>query len=91
MKNLFESPETFEAYAIIDYCYYEIERINEELKQPLSPIEKAIDKQTGFDKARIKKYKEQTIDLIKEVIKCKKIIDADYSRDEKFLEEIKSI
>lgn len=86
MKNILESPETFESYARIDYCYYRISQIYKNDKK-LTPIDKMIYQATGYDK----KKESEIIDLLKEIINSKKLIDADYSGDEKTLNEILNI
>jgi len=58
MKKMFENEKVFEAYAEIDYCYYLIERINDKLNKPTSPIERMIDQASGFAKARDQKVGE---------------------------------
>lgn len=34
MKNIFESRETFEAYAVIDCCYYMLQDMQKNLAKP---------------------------------------------------------
>ena len=91
MKNIFESPEVMAAYAQIDCCYFLIEEAAKRFDKPRTGIELMIDKATGYDKALEAKYREQLIDLVGQIIECKKKIEADYSGDEKFLEELKNI
>lgn len=91
MKNLFESPEAFEAYAIIDFCYYGLKKINEEMEQPKNGVEIMIDEATGYGKAKTKEWIDASISLLEQIIENKKKVDADYSGDAKMLEEVKGI
>ena len=80
MKNIFESKQTFQAYAIIDVGYYMIENIQKELDIKENLIN---------DKVLRKKNIKILIFILKEIIEAKKIIEADYSYDEKLLKEVK--
>lgn len=91
MKDIFESPEVMAAFAEIDMHYYFIEDMQKEWNKPLSPIEAAIDKATGYDVERIKKIKEKLIYALEQIIKNKKIIEADYSGDEKMLKALQTL
>lgn len=90
MKNIFESGEVFEAYARIDLRYYGIEQLSKDLNKPRSPLEIMIDEQTGYGKEKNRKDIKTAIELIKGIIADKKIIEADYSGDEKFLNELRN-
>lgn len=90
MKKIFESPEIFEAYGIIDACYYCLKLINDELK-PVSPIHKMIDQASGYTKAITKIQIEESISLLEQIIESKKIIEADYSNNLKAIEALKNI
>lgn len=85
MKNILESPEIMGYYAQIDGCYYLIEKAKKEMDKPQSAINKAIDVATGYDKERIGKTRENIIELLEQVIDCKKKIEADYSGDNEFM------
>lgn len=89
MKNIFESPEVFEAYARIDYCYCMLKEIYEKNAKPTAPIIAAIDAACKYDPT--KESMETSIGLLKEIIKSKKIIEADYSDTEKSLAELKKL
>jgi hypothetical protein len=91
MKNIFESPEVMAAYAQIDCCYFLIEEAAKRFDKPRTGIELMIDKATGYDKAIEKKFQEYIIELLEQIIDCKKKIEADYSGDEKFLDELKNL
>lgn len=87
MKGILENEEVFEAYARIDYCYYELEAISKSMDDEgsLLPIERMIDNATGHGEKMNEERKQQIIDLLEEVISSKKIINADYTNDEKAL------
>src|SRR5688572_32924883 len=91
MKNMFESEKVFTAFAVIDYCYVMIEEIHKKHSVPRGGIVAMIDAVTGYDNHRYNEAKNTTISLLKTVIKNKKIIEADYSNDEKFLEQLKKL
>ena len=88
MKEPFESRETLEAYAIIDGCYYLIEEEYKQLSKPVSPIIKAIDRATGYEKELTKEAKERLKICLTTIIQYKTKIEADFSRDQKFLNEL---
>ena len=89
MKNICESAEVFEAYAIIDCCRYMIKDILKNLYKSRSPIEAMIDEVSGYDDAQTEKAKLLTIDLLEQIIEAKKTIEADYTEDTNILEELK--
>ena len=68
-----------------------IGKINEELNKPVPSILKAIDIVTGYSEKDIRDKKMQLITLLEIVVRCKKLIEADYSADEKLIYKIKSI
>ncbi len=88
MKNIFESGETMALYAQIDCCYYLINEAHEQLSRPRTFIEQQIDIATGYDKHRITETRKNIIDLIKQVISCKKKIGAENNVDKKMLTEL---
>lgn len=91
MKHILENHDVFRAYAEIDYCYYMLEELQKELSTPKDAITIMVDRASGYGEARTKELKESSIELLKTIIKNKKIIEADYSNDEKTLEAIKQI
>jgi len=91
MKPIGESSDVFMAYSRIDFCYYGINEIYQEICKPRSPIEKMIDNVTGFADEKYKEQKEATIEMLKEIISSKKIVEADYSSDEELLNKILSL
>lgn len=91
MKNMFESGEVFALYAQIDCCYWLVGNIQKELARPKDPIYRMIDDQTGYTAARTKELTEQVIDLVEQIIDCKKKIKADASMDRKMLKALKNL
>jgi len=83
-----ESPEVFEAYAIIDYCCYALEKLNIELSKPKSGLDILIDRATGYDKEEVKKIMKTALKLLKQIVEAKKIVEADYSKETKIINEI---
>ncbi len=88
MKNILESEEVFMAYAQIDLCYYLIEKENEKINMPQSPITKMIDEATGYGKVQNKKAVDNIISCLITIVEQKKVIEADATKDEKFLNEL---
>lgn len=89
MKQIFESPKTFTAYATIDAGYYMLSLLYEKLNktQPRSKIIAMVDQATGYNP-----YKEiinEAIICMEDIIEAKKVIEADYSKDEETLKSLK--
>ncbi len=91
MKSIMESQEVFETYAKIDLAYYGLKMLNEEMNKPQTPFEKAIDNSTGSGSDRVKKWKEDSIELLNQIIEGKKIIGADFSGDKETLKRVINI
>lgn len=90
MKNIIENSKVFEAYVRIDYCYWMIAGLIEQVVKLRSPIEETIDIACGYDmqKEFNKKRINSAIILIKEIIRSKKIINANYDNDETYLNKL---
>lgn len=89
MKEMFDSPESFQAHAVISYCYFRINQLSEESKQkPKSVIHAMIDEATGYNDHFKKERVSELKVLAKTIIENKKLIDADFSNDELFLIEL---
>ena len=86
-----ESAETFEAYAVIDCCYYGLKELNKEVSKPKDGLSLMIDKETGFSEHQNKKWIETSVELLNQIIEAKKFIEADYENDIKMLAEIESL
>ena len=86
MKNIFESPEVMSAYAQIDLLYYGLEELSKQFLGEVknqSPINQMIDEKTGFAKAKREEVRDSAIECLELIIEQKKIVEADYSEDEK--------
>lgn len=92
MKNMFENAKTFAAFANIDYCYYLIENEYEQIEQERaklnSPIAVMIWNATNFAEEKEKEHTKTLKSLLRTVIKNKKIVEADYSGDQEFLDKL---
>lgn len=93
MKNIVESPEIFAAYAEIDLNYYLLKDIYNKITQAANrpAIVKMVDDATGYTKEQNKENIENAIGCLENIITNKKIIEADYSTDEKMLFQIKKL
>jgi hypothetical protein len=91
MKNIFESSDTFTAYATIDAGYFLLEKLTKKLAVKKTPLEIAVDKATGYDKAVYKSTIAQAIECVEDIIEAKKAIVADFKNDEGVLNELKKL
>jgi hypothetical protein len=91
MKNMYESAETFTAYATIDAGYYMISKIQKETAMAEHPINDAIDRITGYDKKKNNDTKDEVILILKDIIKAKKVIGADYLKDQEMINELNAL
>lgn len=89
MKNFLENAETFKAQAIIDLCYYMLEECRKDISKPRSNIEMMIDKATGYN-PNIHVLK-TTADILKQIIKNKKILEAPTTDTEENLKRVKKL
>lgn len=88
MKNMFESAETFEAYAMIDLNYYMLKDIHDRNSKPVPPIVQMVNDATGWQKEQNETNVKDTVHCLREIIRLKKQIEADYSGDEESLNKI---
>lgn len=91
MKYILQNEKVFEAYAKVDYCYYALQEMSKRLTATQSPLDRMIDNATGYSKAKYQEYKEETIELLEQVIKAKKVIGANYDNDKKALEAARKL
>jgi hypothetical protein len=91
MKNILEDEQSFKSHALIDYHYYALKKISEIIEEKKDPIKALIDKATGYDMEEIEEWKGLALSCLDEIIKNKKIIEADFSIEEKIKDEIKAI
>ena len=90
-KYILESEEIFEAYARIDCAYYLFQKMYEKMGVAKPAIERAIDEATGYAEKEMSEMKQTAIELMEQVIKDKKLVEVDYSKDQKILEELKQL
>lgn len=91
MRYFLENSKMFEAQANIDFCYYMLNETLKGLSKPKAPIEIMIDSATGFSKAMTEKARLCAIDLLGQIIKNKKVMEADYTADAETLKEIQAL
>jgi len=102
MKTLLESSESFTAYATIDAGRYMLGELLKRLMMPKAPINYAIDKSTGFEKAERKEIIEDAIAILEDVIPAKEFLLSeekdkdvlerlDVEKDKKMLESLKQM
>lgn len=72
----------------IDYCYWRLGKLNETLSKPKSVMEQLVDKSCDYNE--VEEIRKEGIMLVEQIIESKKVIGADYSGDNKFLDKLKS-
>lgn len=75
-----------EHIATIDYCYWRLNKLKEQLSKPKSTMEQLADKACGYNE--VEEVKKEAITLLEQIIESKKAIGADYSGDSKFLDKL---
>lgn len=76
-----------EHIATIDYCYWRLNKLKEQLSKPKSTMERLVDKACGYNE--VEEVKKEAIALLESIIESKKAIGADYSGDSEFLDKLK--
>lgn len=76
-----------EHIATIDYCYWRLNKLKEQLSKPKSTIEQLVDKVCGYNE--VEEVKKEAITLLEQIVESKKAIGADYSVDSEFLGKLK--
>ncbi len=76
-----------EHIAIIDYCYWRLKVLSEQLNTSKSGIERMVDKACGFNE--VEEIRKESVELVEHIIESKKAIGADYSGDSEFLDNLK--
>jgi hypothetical protein len=77
-----------EHIATIDYCYWRLDKLKEQLSKPKSNIERLVDNACGYNE--VEEVKKEAITLLEQIVESKKAIGADYSGDSEFLDKLKS-
>ncbi len=89
MKSILENAEIMACYVEIDNYKFLIQNLSRELLKSQSLIEEKIDHVTGFKEVRLKNIKKEVIFYMEEIIRCKKIIEADCSSEEKVIQKLR--
>lgn len=79
--------DKLEHIATIDFCYWRLEILCEQLSKPKSNIERLVDNACGYNE--VEEIRKEGIILLEQIIESKKAISADYSGDSKFLDKLK--
>lgn len=93
MKDIFESSESFTAHATISAGYYLIEEAQKEFdkKSPKNTLEKMIDDSTGYAEVMLREHILYLLVCLEDIIDAKKVIEADYSKDQEFKDKLLKI
>lgn len=88
MKPIFESKETYLAYATIDACYHQLLEIEKSIdKIVYKENEVRVEYNINITQANIKAL----ISLLKKIVENKKIIEADYTETEKAISQLEKL
>ena len=79
--------DKLEHIATIDFCYWRLEILCEQLSNTKSNIERLVDKACAYNETE--EIRKECITLVEQIIESKKAISADYSGDSKFLDKLK--
>lgn len=79
--------ERIEHIAAIDFCYWRLEMLCQQLSDTKSDIGRPVDNACGYNGAE--EIRKECIILLEQIIESKKAISADYSGDSKFLDKLK--
>lgn len=88
MTAIMNNCEANNAYNDIELGYLMVEKINQELSKPVETIGFMLYQMTGMDMIRRLGFVNQKISYLELIIASKKIVEADYSADEKALNEL---
>lgn len=94
MKELNESQEIRDVYNRIDLFYLEIEKAKayyDKIFKNRSDFDKMLDRTTGFQQKKGKQLAKIMIRFLTQIIKCKKLIDADTFADQKVVDGLKTM
>lgn len=76
-----------EHIATIDFCYWRLKILCEQLSKPKSNIKIMVDNACGYNETE--EIRKECIILLEQIIESKKAISADYLGDSKFLDKLK--
>ena len=77
-----------EHVATIDYCYWRLNKLKEQLSKPKSTIEQLVDKVCGYNE--VEEVRKEAMTLLEQIVESKKAIGVNYSGDSKFLDKLKN-
>ena len=80
-----------EAKGRIDYGYFLLTKMHEDISKPRSPIEIMRDKSTGYQAKKEEEYRKSIIDILRDIIECKKFIGEDTEGDENLFFEVAGV
>lgn len=79
--------ERIEHIATIDFCYWRLEMLCQQLSNTKSNIEKLVDKACGYNETE--EIRKECITLVEQIIESKKSIGENFTRDICFLNKLK--
>lgn len=79
--------ETIERIATIDFCYWRLEMLCQQLSNTKSNIERLVDNACGYNEAE--EIRKECITLVEQIIESKKSIGENFTRDICFLNKLK--
>jgi hypothetical protein len=79
--------ETIERIATIDFCYWRLEMLCQQLSNTKSNIERLVDKACGYNETE--EIRKECITLVEQIIESKKSIGENFTRDICFLNKLK--
>jgi len=86
---MFDSPESFQAYATIEAGIWMMSEIQKEWNKKRSPIEKAVDEATGFGRDQDIMWSQSIVVILEDIIVAKKFIEMDFESDQTILDRTK--
>lgn len=86
MKRLREM-ERIEQIATIDFCYFRLKMLCQQLSNTKSNIERLVDKACGYNETE--EIRKECITLVEQIIESKKSIGENFTRDICFLNKLK--
>lgn len=79
--------ERIEHIATIDFCYWRLEMLCQQLYNTKSNIERLVDKACGYNETE--EIRKECITLVEQIIESKKSIGENFTRDICFLNKLK--
>ena len=79
--------ERIEQIATIDFCYFRLKMLCQQLSNTKSNIERLVDKACGYNETE--EIRKECITLVEQIIESKKSIGENFTRDICFLNKLK--